>query len=183
LLAADDGGVWIANSIGGSPASALSYVVAGSSAPRVVLPDTNVPICWLAASRTTAWVGAGLEGACATEAVERFVNDSTAPRFNAAGVTPPTFTVIGNETDGLWTMLWASPTKEEIIHIDPDTGSQSVIDTLPSSPLPTYDTDEGLAPGQGVYFNGSLYLLEPPFRKNGYVGYTSIVRVVPPHGS
>jgi hypothetical protein len=181
LLAADNGGVWVANSIGGSPASALSYVVAGSSAPRVVLSDNNVPICWLAASGSTAWVGAGLERACATEAVERFTDDNPAPVFTTAGVAPPAFNVIGNETDGLWTMLWASPTKEEIIRIDPDTGSQSVIDTLPASPVPTYETDEGLTQGQGVYFNGSLYLLEPPFRKNGYLGYTSIVRVVSPY--
>ena len=78
-------------------------------------------------------------------------------------------------------MLWSSPTKEEIIHIDPDTGSQSVVATLRSAPLPTYETDEGLTQGQGVYFHGSMYLLEPPFRKGGYVGYTSIVRVISPH--
>jgi hypothetical protein len=181
LLAADDDGVWIANSIGGSPASALSYVAAGSSVPRVVVPDTNVPICWLAASRTSAWVGAGVSGACAQEAVERFTDHSAGPVFtSASGVTPPAFTVIGDEANGLWTMLWSSPTQEEIIHIDPDTGSESVASTLPSSPLPTYETDEGLTQGQGVYFNGSLYLLEPPFRKNGYLGYTSIVRVVSP---
>jgi hypothetical protein len=145
LLAADDGGVWVANSIGGSPASALSYVAAGSSVPRVVVPDNNQPICWLAASGTSAWVGAGVGGACATEAVERFVDDSPGLVFTAAGVTPPAFTVIGDEADGLWTMLWLSPTKEEIIHIDPDTGSESVAGTLPSTPLPTYDTDQGLA--------------------------------------
>jgi hypothetical protein len=78
-------------------------------------------------------------------------------------------------------MRWLSPTREEIIRIDPDTGSESVVGTLPSSPLPTYETDEGLLQGQSAYFDGSLYLLEPPFRKNGYVGYTSIVRVVPSH--
>jgi hypothetical protein len=182
LLSADDDGVWIANSIGGSPASALSYVAADSSVPRVVVPDTNVPICWLAASRTSAWVGAGVGGACAKEAVERFTDHSSGPVFTAApGVTPPAFTVIGDEANGLWTMLWSSPTQEEIIHIDPDTGSESIASTLPSSPLPTYETDEGLRQGQGVYSHGSLYLLEPPFRKNGYVGYASIVRVVSPY--
>jgi hypothetical protein len=56
-----------------------------------------------------------------------------------------------------------------------------VVGTLPSSRLPLYETDEGLRQGQSVYFDGSLYLLEPPFRKNGYLGYTSIVRVVTPH--
>ena len=182
LLAADGGGVWVANSIGGSSASALSYVAAGASAPRVVVSDTDLPICWLVASGTGAWVGAGVDGACAQEVVERFSADGTAPLFTvAAGVTPPAFTVVGDEADGLWSMQWLSPTREEIIHIDPDTGSESVVGTLPSARLPVYETEEGLTQGQSVYFDGSLYLLEPPFRKNGYLGYTSIVRVVPPH--
>ncbi len=184
LLAADDGGLWVANSIGGSPASALFYVAAGSSVPRVVVADTNVPICWLVASGDSAWAGAGVGGSCVKEAVERFADHSTEPAFTAApGVTPPAFTVIGNETNGLWTMQWRSPTEEEIIHIDPDTGSASVADTLPSAPLPTYVTDEGLTQGQGVVFDGALYLLEPPYRTNGYLGYTSIVKLVPPRGS
>jgi len=183
LLAAGDGGVWLANSIQGSPAPALSYIAAGASVPRVLVSDTHTPICWLVASGTSAWVGAGVDNACAEEAVEKFSDDSTVPAFTAAaGVTPPAFTVVGDEADGLWTMQWSSPTREEIIRIDPDTGSESVVGTLPSSPLPTYDTDEGLTVGQGAYFKGSLYLLEPPFRKDGYLGYTSIVRVVPAHG-
>jgi hypothetical protein len=182
LLAADGGGVWVANSIGGSPAAALSYVAAGASAPRVVVAATDQPICWLVASGTSAWVGAGVDRACAQEDVERFADDSAVPVFTvAAEVTPPAATVIGDEANGLWTMQWVSATREEIVHIDPDTGSESVVGTLPSARLPTYETDEGLRQGQSAYFNGSFYLLEPPFRKNGYLGYTSIVRVVPPH--
>ena len=184
LLAADNEGVWVANSIGGSPAAALSYVTAGASVPRVVLPDTKVPICWLMASGTNAWLGAGVSGICAKEVVERFSDHSQKPAFStAAGVTPPVFAVVGNEVNGLWTMQWLSPTREEIVHIDPNTGSESVVGTLPSSPLPTYETGQGLSPGQSVYFKGSLYLLEPPFRKYGYLGYTSIVRVAHPLAS
>jgi hypothetical protein len=149
-----------------------------------VVAAANLPICWLLASGTSAGVGAGVDRACAQEVVERFSDDNSAPIFTtAAGVTPPAFTVIGDEADGLWSMQWSSPTREEIIHIDPDTGSESVAGTLPSSRLPVYETEEGLTQGQSVYFNGSLYLLEPPFRKNGYLGYTSIVRVVPPPAS
>ena len=57
LLAADDGGVWVANSLDGSPAPALSYVAAGASAPSVVIADTNLSVCSLVASGTSAWVG------------------------------------------------------------------------------------------------------------------------------
>jgi hypothetical protein len=119
-----------------------------------------------------------------SEDIEKYVDDDPGPVFSAAAVvTPPAFTVIGDEANGLWTMQWSSPAQEEIIHINPDTGSESVVGTLPSASLPTYETDEGLTQGQSVYLNGSLYLLEPPFQKNGYLGYTSIVRAVPPQPS
>ena len=89
--------------------------------------------------------------------------------------------MIGNEADGLWTMAYTLTSQEKIIFLDPDTGSESVVATLPAVPIPSYETDGGLAPGQGVYFDGSLYLLEPPFHVRGYIGYTSIVRVVASH--
>ena len=184
LLAADDGGVWVANSLSGSPAAALSYVAAGSSAPSVVIADPNLPICSLEASGTSAWIAAPVsDGAgCNKQVVERFADHNPAPLFTATGPLLP-LTVIGDEADGLWTMEYVSPNQEQIIHIDPDTGSETVVAKVPAAPIPSYESDAGLVPGQAVYFGGSLYLLEPPYRQNGYVGYTSIVRVVPPPGT
>lgn len=179
LLAADAGGVWVANSIGGSPAPALFHVGAGASAPNVVIPDTNVPICWLHADGTSAWVGAGLQNACAKQAVERFVDDSTAPLFSVPG-NFLAFNVIGDETDGLWTLQWNAGA-QQIVSIDPQTGAESVAATLPHVQEPLVNQSEGLAPDQAVYFRGALYILLPPFRSNGYLGYTSVVRVFP-HG-
>lgn len=183
LLAADGGGVWVANSLGGSPATALSYVAAGSSAPSVVIAGTDLPICSLEASGTSAWIFAPASGGagCTEQVVERFTDHSPEPLYTAAGPLLP-LTVIGDEADGLWTMDYASPGQEQIIHIDPDTGSETVVANVPAAPIPSYESDGGLVPGQAVYFGGSLYLLEPPYRLNGYVGYTSIVRVVPPPG-
>ena len=91
LLAADDGGVWIANSLSGSPATALSYVAAGSSAPSVVIADTNLPICSLEASGTSAWIAAPVgDGAgCTKQVVERFADHSREPLFTAAGSVCP----------------------------------------------------------------------------------------------
>ena len=74
-----------------------------------------------------------------------------------------------------------SGSEEEILSIDPDTGTESVAATLPSVQAPVAAEDEGLAQGQAVYLDGALYLLEPPFRENGYLGYSSIVRIVVPH--
>jgi hypothetical protein len=179
LLAVDDGGVWMANSIGGSPAPALSYIRAGSSAPSVVIPDTNTPICWLQADGTSAWVGAGLQNACAKQAVERFVDYSTMPLFSVPGNFLP-FTVIGDETDGLWT-LQLNAGVQQIVSIDPQTGAESVAGTLPYTQEPIVNQENGLVPNQAVYYDGALYVLLPPFRLNGYLGYTSVVRVSP-HG-
>jgi hypothetical protein len=176
FLAADDGGVWVANSENEIPAApALSFVPAGSSAPDVVVSGP-LPMCWLSAAGTSAWVGAGLQGGCAKQTTERFEDDGQAAAYS----TPTNYTpgiVIGDEESGLWTMNW-SASGQEILSIDPDTGSESVAATVPSVQEPLY-TDAGLAEGQAVHFDGALYLLEPPFRLNGYQGYTSIVRVVP----
>lgn len=174
FLAADDGGVWIGNSENESPvAPALSYVAAGSSEPHVV-ESGPLPICWLTAAGTSAWVGAGLQGASAKETTERFSDSGPSDLYSTPGASTP-LSVIGDEADGLWTFQW-SPTGQQIVSIDPDTGAESVAATVPSVPQPEF-TDQGLAPGQGVYFDGALYLLEPPFRLDGYIGYSSIVRV------
>ena len=175
LLAADDGGVWVANSLGGSPAPALFYVTAGSSSPSLVISDTNVPICWLTADGTSAWVGAGLENGCVKQTVERFVDHGQAPLFITAG-TYMVFTVVGNQANGLWSIA-ASPNEQELVSIDPTTGTESLAATLPYVQEPLVSQDEGLVQGQAVSFDGVLYLLEPPFRLNGYLGYTSVVRV------
>jgi hypothetical protein len=180
LLAADNGGVWVANSVEGDGAPALFYVPAGSSAPRVVVTSTNVPICWIVASGTSAWVGSGVQ-ACAKQDVQRFVDGSEAPVFTTSSPYP-LFTVIGSEPDGLWTMQYLSPSTEAIVRIDPDTGSESVVATVPAVPLPSYLTSGGLVQGQGAYDDGHLYLLEPPFHKSGYLGYTSIVSIDAPPG-
>lgn len=179
FLAADDGGVWVANSENESPPPpALSYVAAGAASPRVVESGPR-PICWLTAAGTSAWVGAGLQGSCAKETTERFSDAGASAIYTTPGGATP-LSVIGDEAQGLWTFQW-SPTGQQILSIDPDTGSESVAASVPAVPQPAF-TDQGLAPGQGVVFDGAIYLLEPPFRLNGYIGYSSLVRVVPPTG-
>lgn len=184
LLAADDGGVWVANSLDGSPAPALSYVAAGSSGPTTVIPDTTTPVCWLVAAGTTAWLGAGTaRGGCTAQTIEKYADGVTSPVFSRPGTGSVPFTVVGDATDGLWSVPWP-PTvagQQQVIHIDPSTGAESVAATLPVVPGLG---GKGLVQGQAVFFDGSLYLLEPPFKENGYLGYTSLVRIRPaPVGS
>lgn len=177
LLAADDGGLWIGNSVRGTPATALSYVSVGSSAPTTVVADTDLPVCWITAAGSTAWVGLGTpHSGCASQTIERFADGDRTPIFSIpqAGSS---LTVIGNEADGLWTTRWSasSPNQQQIIRIDPDSGVETVVATLPSPSVPSYE--QWLSVGQAVYFKGSVYLLEPPYRVNGYLGYSTIVKV------
>ena len=177
LLAADDGGVWIANSIEGSPGPALSYVASGASVSTTVVADSGLPICWLTADGTSAWVGAGVGWNCGNQMVEEYVDGARGPVYSSPGAGFTPFSVVGNEADGLWATQWSHPgavSSQQIISINPDTGTESVATTL-HVPY-TEPSDEPLQ-GQAVYFDGALYLLEPPFHLNGYLGYTSIVRV------
>lgn len=183
LIAADDGGVWVANSIEGSPGPALSYVASGASVPTTVVADTGLPICWLTADGTSAWVGAGEGWNCGNQMVEKYVDGARGPVYStpSGGFTP--FWVVGDAADGLWAMQWSQPispgasSSQQIISINPDTGTETVVATTPPVVYPNGVPTNGLVQGQGVFFDGALYLLEPPFRQDGYLGYTSIVRV------
>ena len=183
LLAADDGGVWVANSIEGSPGPALSYVASGATTPTTVVADTGLPICWLTADGSSAWVGAGVGWNCGDQMVEKYSDGARGPVYStpSPGFTP--FWVVGNATDGLWAMQWTQPVSpgassaQQIISINPDTGTESVVATTAPVVDPNGVPTNGLVEGQGVYFGGALYLLEPPFRQDGYLGYTSIVRI------
>jgi hypothetical protein len=185
VLAANDSGVWLGNSIEGSPASALLLVAPGSSAPQVAMASTTTPICWLLGAGDDLWVGAGTSmGGCGTQTIERFNGDNFQPAFAVPDEGYKPFSVIGDEAQGLWTMQWTNPplrgsglSPQEIVSIDPDTGVQRVVADLPARVVPLGMGFEGLAPGQAAVFEGSLYLLEPPFQQNGYLGYSSLVRV------
>ena len=183
LLAADDGGLWVANSIEGSAGPALSYVVSGASAPTTVVADTGLPICWLTASGSDAWVGAGVGWNCGNQLVEKYVDGAHGPVYSTPGTGFTPFWVVGDAADGLWAMQWSQPaspgrsSSQQIISINPDTGTESVVATTPPVMYPNGVPTNGLVQGQAVFFRGALYLLEPPFRQDGYLGYTSIVRV------
>ncbi len=183
LLAADDGGVWVANSNEGSPGPALSYVTSGAPAPTTVVADTGLAICWLTADGTSAWVGTGAGRYCGNQTVQKYVDGARGPVYStpSAGFTP--FWVVGDAAHGLWTMQWTPPaspgasSSQQIIAINPDTGVGSVVATTAPVVFPNGAPSNGLVQGQGVYFDGALYLLEPPFHQDGYLGYTSIIRV------
>ena len=65
----------------------------------------------------------------------------------------------------------------DVVRLDPDTGKQTVEAILPA--LPQLTAEQGLADGSAAFFDGSYYLLEPPFRQGGWQGYSELARITP----
>jgi len=192
LMAADNDGLWIGNSVEGgecsgcSPPDALYYVAPGSDKAVVAIPDSTLVVCWLFGSGNHLWAGIGHEeSGCSQETIWRLDGTNFQPVFKVPDQGYDPNTVIGDESDGLWTMQWThlptgvSPTRspQEIVGINPDTGAERVVATLPALVVPLTGEYSGLVQGQAVVLDGSLYLLEPPFEFNGYLGYSTLVRV------
>ena len=187
VMAANDDGLWLGPSLNSTvPSVAAIYHVGPGSAQATVVLGADDSVCWLVASGHDLWAGTG--PTCLQQTIRRFRGNDSRVVFAVAdhGVEPNT--VIGNETDGLWTMQWVPPPSaaiqtssqlpQEIVRIDPDTGNERVVAHVRETPF-SNESDEsaGLVAGQAAYFRGSLYLLEPPFQQDGYLGYSTLLRV------
>jgi len=191
VMAANDEGLWIGNSVEGgtcagcAPPSALYFVAPGSADVQVAIADTGSVTCWLLGASHQLWAGiGGQRTGCGTQSIWRFDGTDFRPAFMTPDDGYHPNEVIGNESDGLWTSQWISEcakpcsSRQEIVRIDPDTGSEGLVAMLPALPEPWADeAGQGLVAGQAVVFAGSLYILEPPFELNGYLGYSTLVRV------
>ncbi len=95
--------------------------------------------------------------------------------------------VVGDEASGLWTAVPYPPfgarvtgsanQHEDVVRIDPATGAERV--EAHRAPLPTLLAEEGLAQGEATVLGGSFFVLDPPFRANGYLGFSHLARVTP----
>ncbi len=192
ILAANDAGLWMGNSFQGgmcpgcAPPSALYFVAPGSNSAAVAIQDSSLVVCWLLGSQDHLWAGIGhLSTGCTQETIWRLDGTDFQPVFQTPDQGYDPFTVIGDESDGLWTMQWTHPSTgasstrspPEIVGIDPDTGAEKVVATLPPLVVSPTGEGQGLVEGQAAVLDGSLYLLEPPFELRGYLGYKTLVRV------
>ena len=195
VLAANDTGAWIGNSLEGGTCdgcglpSALYHVSTGANAATVVISDTTSFVCWMLGDGGHVWVGMGVPFyGCSEQSILRFDGDSPAPVFQSPARAAATNAVVGAEANGLWTVVPDPPTSslppgplptgpypEDVLRIDPDTGSETVVARLNAFPLPP--VEEALQDGQGAYFDGCLYVLEPPFQEGGDTGYSYLVKV------
>jgi hypothetical protein len=185
IMAANDDGLWLGPFItGGGPATL--YRVGSRSHTATVVVSGRDSVCWLLGSGHHLWAGIG--PTCIQQTITRFDGTDLKPAFEVADRGYEPGSVVGNEIDGLWTMQWMpplgttipppSPRPQDIVRIDPDSGAESIIARLPPVAFPiSPPSNAGLADGQAVLSDGSLYLLEPPLRQGGYNGYSSLVRV------
>ncbi len=185
IMAADDTGLWIGNSIQGTTAPALLRVAPGAAAPDVVVPSTAAHTCWLLGSGDTLWAGIGPteRGACQQQTIERFDGTNPQPAFDVAEAGYHPTTVVGNQAQGLWTMQWTAAggtppiiSPQVIIRIDPNTGAETVAATLPPLLVPPAQAS-GLADGQAAIVDHALYLLEPPDAPGATTRYGALVKV------
>jgi hypothetical protein len=183
LLAANDDGAWIGNSIEGSPSSALLYRVSpGSSSAVGIVRGSSQYVFWLQGSGNSLWAGIG--PVYSDQTIWAFDGSDTRPVFRVPDHGYDATIVVGTQSDGLWTVgpypalgSRISPGKhsEAVVRIDPRTGKETLVATLPPMVLPLEDA--GLVAGQDAFFEGSLFVLEPPFRANGYLGYSTVLRI------
>ena len=182
VMAANDDGVWLGPAPnGGGPATL--YFVGSRAKSATVIDSGHQSVCWLVASGHDAWAGTG----CVPETIRRFHGTNLTPLFAVRDHGYSPFAVVGDETQGLWTMQWhpplggaisSPPRPRDIIRINPDTGAETVAATLPRAAIYNYGLQsQGLQVGQAAVNDGFLYLLEPPFRQGDYNGYSSLVRV------
>lgn len=184
IMAADAAGLWIGNSIEGATSAALLHVAPGAATPEVVIPSTAAHTCWLLGSGDSLWAGIGPteRGACQQQTVERFDGTSPRPAFAVAVAGYHPNAVVGGRTQGLWTMQWTAAggapliSPQVIVGIDPGTGAESVVATLPPLPVPPAQ-GLGLVPGQAAVLGHSLYLLEPPDQPGATARYAALVKV------
>jgi hypothetical protein len=185
LMAANDDGLWLGPLINGGAPAALYHVASGSKAATVVVSGHD-SVCWLVGSGHDLWVGSG--PTCLQQTIRRYRGSDPRPVFAVPDHGYAPNNVVGSETDGLWTMQWVPPPSatiqsasrlpQEVVRIDPDTGSERVVARLPGVAFSKYtQSSSGLLEGQAAYLNGELYLLEPPFRQGGYRGYSTLIRV------
>ena len=184
ILAADAKGLWIGNSIRGAEGPTLLHIANGSHIVTTVMAQTNTAVDWLDTDGAHVWAGVR----------DRDGTDETLWRFDSSTMRPLSHVpepgllasdVVGGQDDGLWTALpypsvvngvrAGTNTELDVIRIDPDTGERTVEAVLP--PLDQLSAEQGIRVGSAAYHDGAYYLLLPPIRQGGYLGYSTLTRV------
>ena len=189
IMAANSDGLWLGNSIQGSPtAGTVFHVALASHLVTTVLPSPNDAVDWMVADNGHVWTGIRPSSVSGVLSMWRFDGPkatvavrTTEPSLQAG----PNF-VVGDEQDGLWLTTsdppigdYPAPTDNQhldVVKLDPNTGKPTVEAVLP--PLDQLDAESQTAPEQAAFSQGSYFLLQSP-SVGGYTGFTQLLRVSP----
>jgi hypothetical protein len=199
VMAADEDGLWIAPSQGWSQwdegPSPIFRIAPGSDVATIVHRGGSA-VQWIVASGRVVWADVVGPLPSLTETVWRFDGADATPAFSTPGPTLPGpegqgtgYVVVGNASEGLFTLkgtLHAPAFSElcrgrvQVVEIDPDTGRQTVIDTIEvesDTPWVACSNDDLFSPGQVTLIGNSLYVLwdQTPTSEGGYTKLYDIV--------
>jgi hypothetical protein len=189
IMAANGDGLWLGNSIQGSPAAGTVFHVAPRShVVNTVVASSSDAVDWLVADNGHVWAGIRPASVGGVLSVWRFDGPKATVAFHMPEPTlqaGPNF-VVGDEQDGLWVTTsdppigdYLSPTDNQhldVVKLDADTGKPTVEAVLP--PLDELEAESQTAPGQAAFSQGSYFLLQSP-SVGGYTGFTQLLRVSP----
>lgn len=189
IVAANGDGLWLGNSIEGSPAPGTVFHVApGSHVVSPVVTSSSDAVDWMVADNGHVWAALRPSSGSGALSVWRLDGPTATVAFRTPEPTlqaGPNF-VVGDELDGLWLTTsyppigdYPSPTDNQhldIVKLDADTGKPTVEAVLPA--LSQLDAEAQTAVGQGAISQGSYFLLQSP-SVGGYTGFTQLLRVTP----
>jgi hypothetical protein len=207
ILATNDDGLWIGVATNGGYPSNLSgspiyHLAPGSKRAKLVFVGGHATD-WMVASGHSLWVDIGSlskpSSVRLSETIWRFDGTSARRVFHTPTFLPFGISVIGNESEGLWTMASQLPkgsstnvdtdtvctARPAVVEINPNTGRQHVVATLPPR-TGNGDIDclaQDLEGQQAVINGGYMYLLEDT-AGNQAAGFTKLFRIrLDPKGS
>jgi hypothetical protein len=188
VLAANSDGLWLGNSIEGSPvAGTVFHVAPGSHLVTTVVPSPNDAVDWMVADRGHLWAGIRPAGGSLLS-LWRFDGPKATVAFR---VPEPSLeagpnVVVGDEQNGVWVTTpdppfgdTPAPTDNQhldVVRLNADTGRPTVEAVLP--PLDQLAAESQTAVGQAAFFAGSYFRLQSP-SVGGYTGFTQLLRVTP----
>ena len=198
VLATDNDGLWMGVATNGGYPQRLSgspiyHIAVGSNVAKMIFTGGHAT-AWMVASGHTLWgdiLTVSTPGGRVSQAIWRFDGPQAKRVFHTASQLPIGGTVIGDETEGLWTVAsqlppGAGPNADTdtdctgipaVIYINPNTGRQRIVTTLPyGSDGFGYQCDgEDLAEDQGAIFDGDLYIVDGTTGTSG--PYTELFRI------
>jgi hypothetical protein len=191
IMVANGEGLWLGNSIEGSPvAGTLFHVAPASHVVTTVVPSPNDAVDWMVADSGHVWA-AIRPNSSTLLTLWRF----DGPKATVAFRTPEpsleagTNFVVGDQQDGLWLTApdppfgdTPSPTDNQhldVVRLDPNSGKQTVEAQLP--PLDQLAAEMQTIAGQGAFFAGKYFLLQSGQSpsESGYTAFTQLLRVTP----